>query len=84
MDVSGSITVTIDVLAVSGLNAVQAAAFGRAIERTLAELVAAGGLPVSGVAARADLSLGGIVIRAAEPRQGGEAVARAIYRGLAP
>ena len=84
MGVNGRVIITIDVLAVSGLDAAQAAAFGRAIERTLTELVASGGLSPGDGQPRADLLLSGIAIQPNEPRQGGEAVARAIYRGLTP
>lgn len=82
---TGPVTITIDVLAVSGLDRAQARAFGRALERALTALVGASGLPHAAASAgvRPSMALAGIAVRADQPEQAGEAVARAIYRGLA-
>jgi hypothetical protein len=79
------VVITIDVLAVRGLNAAQARALGSALERELTRLVTAHGLadraasaePVPSVAIR------GVDVRADLPDRAGGAVARAIYEGLA-
>lgn len=82
---NGPVIITIDVLAVSGLDAWQARVFGDALETELARLVAAGGVParITASGGLSSMALGGITVGADRPDRAGSAVARAIYQGLA-
>ena len=77
------VTVTIDVLAVSGLDAAQARAFGAALERELTWLLAR---PQAEWPARDDAApaaSGDIAICADRPDRAAGLVARAIYQRVA-
>jgi hypothetical protein len=82
--VTGPVRVTIDVVSVAGFDAAQAAAFGQALERSLARLIETRGLPVTAAASSpgVSISLGAAGIRPDQPERTGEAVAREVYRRL--
>lgn len=81
---NGPVRIAIDVMSVSGFDAAQAAAFGRAFERALAQLVERHGWPGAGPGGdlRDSLRVDGVSIRGGQPERAGEAVARAVYRRL--
>jgi hypothetical protein len=83
--VSRAIAVTIDVLAVSGVDAAQARVFGDSLKRALTELIRTQGLPPVGDAGvvRGSMAVHDIGVRETHPAKAADAVARAIYRGLA-
>jgi len=85
MAVSRTIAITIDVLAVSGLDAAQARVFGDSLERALTELIRTQGLPPVSAAGivRGSIAVQDIGVRDGNPVQTADAAARAIYRGLA-
>jgi hypothetical protein len=83
--VSRAIAITIDVLAVSGVDAAQARVFGDSLQRALTELIRTQGLPAVSNAGtvRGSIAVQDVAIRAANPAQAADAAALAIYRGLA-
>ena len=85
MGVSRAIAITIDVLAVSGVDAAQARVFGDSLQRALTELIRAQGLPAVSNAGtvRGSIAVQNIGIRAGNPAPAADAAALAIYRGLA-
>ena len=77
------VTVTIDVLAVTGLDAAQARAFGDALERELTRLLARPQQEWTLRDGATPAAAGDIAIRADRPDRAAGLVARAIYRRVA-
>ena len=78
------VTVTIDVLAVAGLDAAQARAFGDALERELTRLMTAGGaVPERHGRDAGPAASGDIALRTDRPDRAADLIARAIYRRVA-